>query len=81
MNRRQLLFLGLALVFAAAAGLLAAVHGRSMPKGRPGLNVLLVTIDTLRADALGSYGDREAATPVLTAWRSRVCASSGPTTC
>jgi arylsulfatase A-like enzyme/Tfp pilus assembly protein PilF len=30
----------------------------------PGQNVLLITIDTLRADALGSYGGR-AATPVL----------------
>jgi arylsulfatase A-like enzyme/tetratricopeptide (TPR) repeat protein len=30
-----------------------------------GPNVLLITVDTLRADALGSYGNREAATPVL----------------
>ena len=29
----------------------------------PGLSVLLVTIDTLRADALGCYGRRAAATP------------------
>jgi arylsulfatase A-like enzyme len=29
----------------------------------PGLNVLLVTIDTLRADALGAYGHPQAATP------------------
>jgi len=65
MNRRQLLFLAISVAFAAAAGLLAVAHGRAMPKGRPGLNVLLVTIDTLRADALGSYGDREAATAVL----------------
>jgi arylsulfatase A-like enzyme/Tfp pilus assembly protein PilF len=33
--------------------------------GRP--NVLLITIDTLRADHLGCYGDRQAATPVLDA--------------
>jgi len=65
MNRRLLLVLGIPLVFAAAAGLLASAHRRTTPKGRPGLNVLLVTVDTLRADALGSYGDRQAATPVL----------------
>ena len=34
------------------------------PKPREaGLNVLLVTIDTLRADALGAYGSRSAQTP------------------
>jgi len=37
--------------------------------GRP--NVLLITIDTLRADRLGCYGDREAATPVLDALAAR----------
>ena len=31
----------------------------------PGTNVLLVTIDTLRADALGCYGNNTAKTPVL----------------
>lgn len=31
----------------------------------PGLSVLLVTIDTLRADALGSYGKADAGTPTL----------------
>jgi arylsulfatase A-like enzyme/Tfp pilus assembly protein PilF len=29
----------------------------------PGLDVLLITIDTLRADALGSYGNERASTP------------------
>ena len=29
----------------------------------PGLNVLLITIDTLRADAVGAYGNKSAATP------------------
>jgi arylsulfatase A-like enzyme/Tfp pilus assembly protein PilF len=32
---------------------------------RPGLDVLLVTIDTLRADAVGAYGARTGATPLL----------------
>jgi arylsulfatase A-like enzyme/tetratricopeptide (TPR) repeat protein len=34
-------------------------------------DVLLVTIDTLRADHLGCYGDRDAATPVLDALAAR----------
>lgn len=33
------------------------------PHERP--NVVLITIDTLRADHVGAYGDRDAATPVL----------------
>ena len=36
----------------------------------PGLNVLLITIDTLRADALGAYGNKRASTP----WLDRVAA-------
>lgn len=35
------------------------------PQGPPPRNVLLITIDTLRADALGAYGNGAAATPVL----------------
>ena len=38
----------------------------------PGLSVLLITIDTLRADALGTYGNRRAQTP----WMDRL-ASAG----
>jgi hypothetical protein len=33
-----------------------------------GASVLLVTIDTLRADHVGLYGGRGAATPHLTPW-------------
>ncbi len=36
----------------------------------PGLNVLLITVDTLRADALGSYGNTRAVTP----WMDRLAA-------
>ena len=39
------------------------------PRARP--NVLLVTIDTLRADRLGCYGARDATTPVLDALAGR----------
>ena len=39
---------------------------RSSPVQRePGLNVLLITIDTLRADALGAYGNSTVSTPWL----------------
>ncbi len=37
----------------------------------PGLDVLLITVDTLRADALGSYGNARAATP----WMDRLAAA------
>jgi choline-sulfatase len=45
----------------AAAAVFWVQHRR--PGSRP--NVLLVTIDTLRADRLGCYGDAAAATPTL----------------
>jgi arylsulfatase A-like enzyme/Flp pilus assembly protein TadD len=37
--------------------------GRGRPKGEPGLDVLLITVDTLRADALGAFGNTKASTP------------------
>ena len=37
----------------------------------PGANVLLITVDTLRADALGCYGNTHAATP----WMDRLAAA------
>src|SRR5512135_3920105 len=63
---RRRLGIGLAvfLVAVAAAGLLLL-----RPRTRP--NVLLVTIDTLRADHVGCYGDSAAATPVLDALAAR----------
>jgi arylsulfatase A-like enzyme/Tfp pilus assembly protein PilF len=54
------------------AGLGVAVH-RLVPPGvrhDPGLSVLLVSVDTLRADALGCYGRSDAATP----WIDRLAA-------
>ncbi len=38
--------------------------------GRSDLDVLLITVDTLRADALGAYGNRESQTP----WMDRLVA-------
>jgi arylsulfatase A-like enzyme/Flp pilus assembly protein TadD len=58
----------LGLAAALAALLLALWLARA---GREPPNVLLVTIDTLRADRLGAYGYAAAATPVLDALAAR----------
>lgn len=54
----------------AASILVPRIMGSSARPVRrePGLNVLLITIDTLRADALGSYGNTTVATP----WMDRL---------
>jgi choline-sulfatase len=63
----------------AAAGiiLLVALGGRALwlgtrpaAHGERGLNILLITVDTLRADALGAYGRSDAGTP----WMDRLAA-------
>jgi arylsulfatase A-like enzyme/Flp pilus assembly protein TadD len=51
---------GAGLVVLAAIGF-ACRSGH--PKGEPGLDVLLITVDTLRADALGAFGNAKASTP------------------
>jgi choline-sulfatase len=48
------------------------LENQSSPARDPGLNILLVTIDTLRADALGAYGQSGGVTP----WMDRL-ASAG----
>src|SRR5262245_24324601 len=50
---------GIGAVLVVAIGLWAWNRARVRP------NIILITIDTLRADHLGAYGDRRAATPVL----------------
>ncbi len=54
-------------VIALASGLLGLsawfLFQRPVVRREAGLDVLLVTIDTLRADALGSYGNRRVETP------------------
>jgi len=47
------------------AGLVAACSGPPPGPSYPGANVLVVTIDTLRADRLGAYGHAGAETPRL----------------
>lgn len=63
---------------AMVAALLAAVSacgGDRRPK-----NVLLVTIDTLRADHVGAYGDTDAKTPTLDALAARGARFANATT-
>jgi arylsulfatase A-like enzyme/Tfp pilus assembly protein PilF len=54
-------------VVSAAVIAIAVTIGCQTPTMRrePGLNVLLITIDTLRADALGAYGNSTVSTPLL----------------
>lgn len=57
-------------LFLLLVGVLPGASGCSRGKAVPGSpaaspNILLVTIDTLRADRLGCYGYRPAVTPVL----------------
>jgi len=54
----------LAVVLFGAAGFVLRRRAVTVQRD-PGLSVLLVTIDTLRADALGSYGKADAGTPTL----------------
>ncbi len=57
-------FAGFAIV--AVLGIIALAGCRTSSSRREaGLNVLLITIDTLRADALGAYGNAQASTPWL----------------
>jgi arylsulfatase A-like enzyme/Tfp pilus assembly protein PilF len=55
---------------AAGAALAAGCQRAPVLQRDPAQNVLLVTIDTLRADALGAYGQAAAATP----WIDRLAA-------
>src|SRR5262252_1166998 len=71
--RRRGAWLALALGGASIAAA-ASLHARRPPAAslrRPGLDVLLVTIDTLRADAVGAYGATTGATPLLDAVAAR----------
>ncbi|MBK5255061.1 MAG: sulfatase-like hydrolase/transferase [Vicinamibacteria bacterium] len=63
----------LAVVASVGLGVLAVVlrsggPGATSVRRDPSLSVLLITIDTLRADALGVYGNRAVATP----WMDRL---------
>jgi choline-sulfatase len=71
-RRSPLPWLAAGALAAAAIGIGLAARPRERAKDTgPRPNVLLVTIDTLRADRLGCYGDAAAATPVLDALAAR----------
>src|SRR3954469_17621777 len=59
--KRAIRSLGVVLVLTAATGLRSDVAAASA--GRTAWNVLLITLDTTRADRLGAYGFAAAATP------------------
>src|SRR5512137_1375807 len=65
--RAGLVLAGLGVALALAAAIFFAVRGRDgfRPRSAAAHNVLLITLDTTRADHLGSYGDAEARTPNL----------------
>lgn len=77
MLRRVLLLVVATVAHSACGGGSGTDADRTATSGEairrePGLNVLLITVDTLRADALGSYGNETASTP----WMDRL-ASEG----
>jgi arylsulfatase A-like enzyme/Flp pilus assembly protein TadD len=71
MRGRRPVTLGLTYIIACAAAVAAGASGCRQPPASPkpgalrGANVLLVTIDTLRADHVGAYGNRLGLTPTL----------------
>ena len=66
---RQLVNLAIGLTLAVAVASCRQIAPRSGSADRP--NVLLVTIDTLRADRVGSYGYQAASTPTIDALAAR----------
>ena len=65
--RAPLLITGLGLAVLVAAAVVVFGPGRQLlrPAGAAGPNVVLITLDTTRADHLGCYGDTQARTPNL----------------
>ena len=58
--------------------LLAVALASAAAAAPPPANLLLVTIDTLRADRVGAYGYAPARRPRSTGWRGRACWSRTP---
>lgn len=65
---RWLALAGLGAAVAAALIVAGALAGRGGVRRDPGASVLLISIDTLRADALGAYGNAAPQTP----WMDRL---------
>src|SRR5712692_8684690 len=74
LSPRRLGLVAAATLVVVAVTMMAAwrMHRRQARARRPSrLSVLLITIDTLRADAVGAYGNARALTP----WMDRLAAS------
>jgi len=57
-------YLILFLLFVAVTGIYPSSHSRGK-KGAEGMNLLIITLDTMRADRIGAYGYEKANTPHL----------------
>jgi arylsulfatase A-like enzyme/tetratricopeptide (TPR) repeat protein len=64
-HRSRLALVLVALAVVLAAGGWSWFRWRPAIARQPGLDVLLITVDTMRADALGAYGNRRASTPAI----------------
>lgn len=69
----------------AGLGLLSCGRGSALPAGDSRLNVLVITLDTIRADRLGAYGNKRIDTPFIDGLAARgvlfeECAASAPLT-
>jgi len=53
------------LLFMLITALLAVLAGCQRAQTAPGPNIILITIDTLRADRLGAYGNKAGLTPTM----------------
>ena len=87
MNKKLLLAGGAAVVLTAAAVLFLRLRPTSFPRlaGDATYNVVLITVDTLRADRIGCYGLAGAETPTMDAFaaggvRFENCSSATPLT-
>lgn len=65
MHRSRAAIAIVALSVALAASGCRWFQSRPVVRREPGLDVLLITIDTLRADAVGAYGNSRASTPSI----------------
>jgi len=75
------------LLIGAVAGFLLAScsRGPALPAGDSRLNVLVITLDTIRADRLGAYGNQQIETPFVDGLAGRgvlfeMCAAPAPLT-
>jgi choline-sulfatase len=69
--RRSRALVPVVTALAAVSAIALVIAGRARPAPGRGASVLLVTIDTLRADHVGAYGARTGATPHLDALAAR----------